>query len=148
MKLRQHTGQDVRENTKCLSFSEARSSGGAAQNMSASRRAPSGPRPFPPLSSMALVPLSPTPLTSLTIPVDDTCPRPRPPHTRSPPLIFTALTRHLQGSPYQPHPSHYWIGCEFRTAGARCRTKLLALLEERRRNGTADLESSSVGQHG
>ena len=51
--------------------------GAASRSSSASRCAPSGPRPFLPLSSMLLVPLAPTPLTTCTVPRENTCPQTR-----------------------------------------------------------------------
>ncbi len=47
--------------------------GGAFRIISASRVAPSRPRPRPLLIVIALVPLAPTPLTRLTSPSRDTC---------------------------------------------------------------------------
>ncbi len=58
----------------CLRSSVARSGGGAFRSRSASRCAPSGPRPFPPLSRMWLMPLAPTPLTTRTSPLELTWP--------------------------------------------------------------------------
>jgi hypothetical protein len=55
---------------------EVRSGGGASFSRPASSRAPSDPRPRPPMRSTTLVPLAPTPLTSSIRPRDDTCNRP------------------------------------------------------------------------